>query len=123
MPVNIGIVKVTASGEQITVHASQANAVTGEWEYATVEEMAQAMKPAFDFVDDRTEEMNMRMLTALTLEKYCMPEEWVKCREVMEILFGRVDAATIAHRWQSRVEEAVDFAQFGGENNGSTYTE
>lgn len=107
MPIRMAITKVSGQGEQLVIDISQWNPVTGEIVHEDMGEMFLLQHEALQAADLRLQEMNLRHLEAYQLEKWCTPNEWQKIGDVLEILSGRVDAATVAHRWKSALEETA----------------
>ena len=105
MPIRAQISKETAQGEQVLVHIEQCNPITGEVDYATIDDMAAALDKMLVFTDVRMHEMNLRMLEAYRLESYFDPGEWMKVAAILDILAGRQSAAQVKHRWDSIREE------------------
>lgn len=107
MPLQYSITKVTATGESIIVHIGQCHPVSGEVMHS-VEEMDAMLQKASDSTTERMFDMNMAMLEAYHLDAYFDPGVWLRVKQVMEVLAGRMQAQVLQHRWESAREETAE---------------
>lgn len=108
MPLRFAVTKSTGQGEQLVIDVCQWNPVTGEIVHETVDEMQKVLEHAMKFSDIRMMEMNMRHLEASRLDKYFDDQTWQKVVSILDILSGRQNAAQVALRWHSEIEETQD---------------
>ncbi|MGL5936905.1 MAG: hypothetical protein ACRCZI_14920 [Cetobacterium sp.] len=104
MPRRYVITKSTAQGEQITTEVAQCHPVTGDVMH-TDDELRVMVSDALSVSNERMVEMNIAMLEAMDLHQYFDSVTWVRFKQLIEVLYGRLQAATLAARWQSEVEE------------------
>ena len=109
VPIRLSITKQSAMGEQIQVDIPSWNPVTGEIVITTPDEVAKTVDQAFDIIDLRLQEMNMRTIEAHGLREFVTKNfggsVWQKIDEVLQVIYGRVDIRTLLARWESIIEE------------------
>lgn len=107
MPIRYVLTKASATGEQITTEVAQCDPVTGQVMHSDAQ-LEMMLERAIKVSDERMIHMNMLMLEAMKLHTYCDEQTWIKLRQLLEVLCGRMQAAVLAARWQSEIEETAD---------------
>lgn len=74
----------------------------------TIDEMRQLFKVGLELADERTFEMNMRILETSGLKQYCDPVLWQKISMVIDIIAGNLSADRVADLWKAEREETAD---------------
>jgi len=108
MSVRIVMTKTTGQGEQVQIDIPSWNPVTGVIEYNSISEMSKAFDEVTAITDIRLQDMNLRLLEAYDLKKYCSGEVWSKVVDILDILSGKQTADTVSRRWQSSIEETAE---------------
>lgn len=104
MLMRMAVTVATGQGEQAVIDIPSWNPVTGA-EQQNFDDMAGLLDKAFAAVDLRVKEMNTRMIEAYQLTELLPSQEQFRLQELLDVLAGRVSAATLRHRWQSVKEE------------------
>ena len=104
MLMRMAVTVATGQGEQAVIDIPSWNPVTGA-EAQSFDDMAMLLDKAFAAVDLRVKEMNTRMIEAYQLTELLPGEQQFRLQELLELLAGRVSAATLRHRWQAVKEE------------------
>ena len=109
MPIRYVVAEQIGTG-QITADVCQWNPVTGDIVH-TEYEMHQLLIRECEHLAERRTLQNIRMLEAYGLEQWCDAPTWTKIGQVLDVLAGRMNATTLAHRWQSGVEETQELEE------------
>ena len=124
--------KESAQGERITAEIAQCNPITGDIEHSE-EEMLRLLDVAIDHAEMRMADCNFRMLEAYGFQQYFSVEVWQRVKTILDVLAGRITAASVVNMWQASIEETQELerlradaqleAQFLYENGDDTAQE
>lgn len=104
MPIRIAMTKVVGT-EQFVADVAQWNPVTGNVAHKTVDEMVELLDQSMRYCDIRAMDMQSRNLEVEGVRQFCTPTEWMKIRDVLDIMAGRNTAYNVVTKWQSEKEE------------------
>lgn len=107
MPIRYVLTKVTGQGEQITAEIAECNPITGKSMHSR-SELQEMLKETNKITSDRMVEMNMAMLESYEFSRYFDPGIWIMFKQMVEVLYGRIQASTLIARWESAVEETAE---------------
>lgn len=94
--IKLGIIRVTAEGEQCNIEAEVSPNDIVVPEGKTFDEaLHDTMAPYFKLLDDRLWEMNCRIMASNELDRSLEPEARMAVRHVCEVLMGQVPRSDI----------------------------
>lgn len=117
--IKLGIIKVTAEGEQCSIDAEVSpNDIIVKEGQTFYEALQDTVSPYFKLMDDRLWEMNSRIMATNELVRRLVPEAQVAVKYVCEVLMGQVprsDIDNLVKKGQERRE--IELAELAIKEN------
>ncbi len=104
MKVKVGIIKMSAEGEQVSVEGDIDTAeltITGE-------QLRVEFAPFFDLIDDRLREMNERVIASNHLVKRLPADAQMAIHQAIDMLYGKAPREAVHQHFEAAKKEAEE---------------
>ena len=104
MKVKVGIIKMSAEGEQVSVEGDIDTAeltITGE-------QLRVEFAPFFDLIDDRLREMNERVIASNHLVKRLPVDAQMAIHQAIDMLYGKAPREEVHQHFEAAKKEAEE---------------
>ncbi len=104
MKVKVGIIKMSAEGEQVSVEGD----IDTTGQTITGEQLRVEFAPFFDLIDDRLREMNERVIASNHLVKRLPVDAQMAIHQAIDMLYGKAPREEVHQHFEAAKKEAEE---------------